>query len=62
MKRVFSRSTVRIAAEKMRRGEKPAYCISDKLSREDIDKAWRLAVEHTFGRLKNKTPPDNIKG
>ena len=61
MKRVFSRSTVRIAAEKMRRGEKPAYCVSDKLSREDLERAWRIAAEHTFGRLKSKAP-DNIEG
>ena len=61
MRRVFSRSTVRVAAEKMRRGEKPAYSVSDKLSREDINRAWRIAVEHTFGRIKRRTP-DNAEG
>ena len=61
MKKIFSESTVKIAAEKMRRGERPAYYVSDRLSTEDIARAWRTAAEHTFGRIKRRTP-DTVEG
>lgn len=45
MKKVFSESTVRIAAEMVRRGVVfPEFStVSDSLSREDIENAFRIA-------------------
>ncbi|MBR1602186.1 MAG: hypothetical protein IJ667_01960 [Synergistaceae bacterium] len=48
MKRIFSESTVRIAAEKVRRGIKPERSVSEALSKEDIERAWRTAYENSF--------------
>ena len=48
MKRVFSESTVRIAAERVRQGIKPERSVSEALSREDIERAWRAAYENSF--------------
>lgn len=45
MRKVFSESTVRIAAEMVRRGVVfPEFStVSDSLSREDIENAFRIA-------------------
>ena len=48
MKRVFSESTVRIAAERVRQGIKSEHSVSEALSREDIERAWRTAYENSF--------------
>ena len=49
MERVFSENTVRIAAEKVRAGEKPVYSVSEKLSREELQSAWSLAYDRLNG-------------
>ena len=48
MKRIFSECTVRIAAERVRQGIKPKYSASDFLSREDIERAYRIAYERSI--------------
>lgn len=48
MKKVFSESTVRIAAEMVRRGVglPESSIVSDSLSREDIENAFRIASKN----------------
>ena len=48
----FSRSTVRNANMMMMMGIKPDCNISDKLSREDIERAWKEAAVKIFGGKK----------
>ena len=45
----FSMDTVRRANMMMMMGIKPDCNISDKLSREDIERAWREASMKVFG-------------
>ncbi len=45
----FSRSTVRNANMMMMMGIKPDCNISDKLSREDVERAWKEASVKVFG-------------
>lgn len=44
MKKGVSLETVRRANMAMILGEKPAYRISDRFTREDIRKAWEIAA------------------
>lgn len=48
-RRGFTYSAVQDAALKMRMGIKPVCHVSDKLSDEDIDRAWREASMQVFG-------------
>ena len=48
MKRVFSERTVKIAAEMVRQGIKPERSVSEALSREDIERAYRTAYERSM--------------
>ena len=46
MKKIFSESTVRVAAEMVRNGRgpsAPSWNVSDTLTREDIENAFRTA-------------------
>lgn len=47
--RGFSYSAVQDGALKLRMGIKPTCHVSDKLSDEDIDRAWRRASIKVFG-------------
>ena len=49
----FSLETVTLANMMMMLGIKPQDRISDKLSDEDIDQAWRKASMKVFGSEKN---------
>ena len=48
MQHIFSERTLRIAAEKVRQGIKPERSVSEALSKEDIERAWRTAYENSF--------------
>ncbi|MBQ7220306.1 MAG: hypothetical protein IJS28_04930 [Synergistaceae bacterium] len=45
----FSLETVRRANMMMMLGIKPEHRVSDKLSREDIERAWQEASRKVFG-------------
>ena len=49
----FSDNAVRNAALMMRMGIKPTCHVSDKLSDEDIKRAWREASIRVFGDKSN---------
>lgn len=49
MRRGFSYRAVQDAALKMKMGIRPLCCISDRLSDEDIEQAWRKASMRVFG-------------
>ncbi len=49
MRRGFSENAVKQANIRMILGEKPKSHVSDKLSNEDIARAWRKASMRVFG-------------
>ena len=51
--RGFSYSAIQDGALKLRMGIKPKCHVSDKLSDEDIDRAWRKASIKVFGDKAN---------